>query len=95
LKKLEIENLQLRRERDQLKASITNWSAAVAARDENLRQLNEQLQETSKRLNDSVLKFNELATNYNASVHRFNELATNYNSVVAQLNEARSSTQAK
>ena len=89
LRKSEQENAQLQTERDQLKASVTNWAAAVTARDERLREVNERLRDTAARLNDSVLKFNELATNYNASVKRFNELATNYNSVVTQLNELR------
>ncbi len=86
---LEQKHEQLARERDQLKMSVTNWSAAVAARDESLQQANERLRDTALRLNESVLKFNELASNYHASVQRFNELATNYNSVVTQLNEAR------
>lgn len=85
----EQENAQLLRERDQLKASVTNWAAAVTARDESLREMNERLREAAVRLNESVLKFNDLATNYNASVKRFNDLATNYNSVVTQLNELR------
>lgn len=89
LKKSEQENAQLLRERDQLKASVTNWAAAVATRDEGLRNLNGRLREASTRLNDSVLKFNDLATNYNALMKRFNDLATNYNSVVTQLNELR------
>lgn len=82
LRKLEQENTQLLREREQLKSSVTNWAAAVTARDQSLR-------ETTARLSDSVLKFNELGSNYNASIKRFNELATNYNSVVTQLNELR------
>jgi methyl-accepting chemotaxis protein len=89
LRKSEQENTQLARERDQLKASVTNWAAAVAARDESMRELNERLREAAARWNDSVQKYNELATNYNASVKRFNDLATNYNSVVTQLNELR------
>jgi chromosome segregation ATPase len=89
LRKSDQENAQLAREREQLKESVAKWSAAFAERDEMLEKVNEQLRETSARLNESILKFNELATNYNASVGRFNELATNYNSVVTQLNELR------
>lgn len=88
-RKMEQENVQLTLERDQLKASVTNWAAAVAARDESLQELNERLRATSTRLNQSIVKFNELATNYNASVKGFNDLATNYNSVVTQLNQLR------
>jgi chromosome segregation ATPase len=89
LRKTEEEKSQLLRERDQLKASVTNWAAAVAARDESLRDLNARLRDATTRLNESLVKFNELATNYNASIQRFNDLATNYNSVVTQLNELR------
>jgi DNA recombination protein RmuC len=89
LGKLDRENVQLQSERDQLKASVTNWSQAVKKRDARLREANDQLRDLSTRLNDSIVKFNELATNYNASVKRFNDLATNYNDVVTQLNEAR------
>jgi chromosome segregation ATPase len=88
-RKLEQENGQLIDERDQLKASVTNWAAAVTARDESLREANGRLRDTTLRLNESILKFNELASNYNASIKRFNELATNYNSVVTELNELR------
>ncbi len=87
--KLERQNLQLSAEREQLKASVTNWAAAVAERDERLKLAGVQLRDLSARLNESVLKFNELASNHNGSIRRFNELATNYNSVVTQLNELR------
>ena len=95
IRKLEEENSQLVRDREQLKVNVTNWAAAVAARDESLRQANEQARDTASRLNGSILKFNELASNYNASIKRFNDLATNYNSVVTQLNEARGAKSAK
>lgn len=89
LKKLERENSKLGVEREQLKSSVTNWAAAVAARDEQLEKANAQLHEFSARLNETVHKFNELTTNHNAAIRRFNELATNYNDVVRQLNELR------
>ena len=89
LRVLEQKHDQFAVERDQLKASVTNWAAAVTARDESLKQANDRLRDTTLRLNESILKFNELASNYNASVQRFNDLATNYNSVVTQLNELR------
>ena len=95
LRKVEQENTQLTVERDQLKASVTNWARAVGERDESLREVSERLRETAARLNDSVLKYNELATNYNASIKRFNELATNYNNVVNQLNESRRENQSQ
>ena len=92
VRELERKHDLLARERDQLKASVTNWSAAITVRDESLKQANERLRDTTLRLNESILKFNELASNYHASVQRFNDLATNYNSVVTQLNEARGAT---
>ena len=92
VRELEQKHEQLARERDQLKASVTNWATAVTARDVSLKQANERLRDTTLRLNESILKFNELASNYHASVQRFNDLATNYNSVVTQLNEARGAT---
>ena len=93
--RLERQNLQLSSERDQLKASITNWSGAIAERDLRLQQVNDQLRDLSARLRESVLKFNELASNHHASIHRFNELATNYNQVVTQLNESRAAGSSK
>jgi len=89
IRELEQKHDQFARERAQLKMSVTNWSAAVTARDKSLKEANEHLRDTTVRLNESILKFNELASNYNASVQRFNDLATNYNSVVTQLNAAR------
>jgi chromosome segregation ATPase len=87
--RLERENLQLTADRQELKASVTNWAAAVRERDARLAQASGQLRDLSAKLTDSVRKYNDLATNYNASVQRFNDLATNYNSVVEQLNKAR------
>ncbi len=89
IRELEQKHDQFARERAQLKMSVTNWSAAVTARDKSLKEANEHLRDTTVRLNESILKFNELASNYNASVQRFNDLATNYNSVVTQLNAVR------
>lgn len=89
LLRVEQELGRLRAERDQLQSAVTNWAAAVTARDASLRALNERWRETAGQLDDSVLRHNELASNYNATVRRFNELATNYNSVVTQLNTLR------
>jgi chromosome segregation ATPase len=89
LRQLERDNAQFSAERQQLQASVTNWAAAVAERDIKLKEANVRLRDLGTQLNDSVLKFNELASNHNASVLRFNELATNYNQVVTQLNQLR------
>jgi chromosome segregation ATPase len=89
LRKLERENEQLLAERNQLRASVTNWASAVAERDERLKEITARAQELATKLNDSILRFNELATNYNAASHRFDALATNYNNVVGELNQLR------
>ena len=56
LRKSERENLQLQSERDQLKSSVTNWVAAMAARDERLKEAQHQARELADRLiKDGVL----------------------------------------
>jgi chromosome segregation ATPase len=65
---------QFSAERDQLKTSVTNWAAAVATRDERLKEANVQIRKLADELNASVRKFNELATNHNALVKEVNEL---------------------
>lgn len=66
---------QLTSEREQLKHSVTNWAAAVEARDGQLREANRRIQELADELNATILKFNALATNHNAVVQRYNDLA--------------------
>jgi chromosome segregation ATPase len=51
-----------------LKQNLTNWVDAVAVRDERLKEANERIRELAGQLNDSIKKFNELATNYNGLV---------------------------
>jgi chromosome segregation ATPase len=74
LRVAEREARQLTAERDQLKTSITNWVAAVNARDERLKEANKEIGRLAGELNGSIAKFNELATNYNATVKDLNEL---------------------
>jgi chromosome segregation ATPase len=74
LRTTENESRQLTAERDQLKSSITNWVHAVAARDERLKEANNEIRQLGEELNFSITKFNELATNYNATVKELNEL---------------------
>jgi chromosome segregation ATPase len=69
----------LRGERDelsvdtsQLKESLAAWTEAVVARDERLKEANDRILELGGRLDDSIQKFNGLATNYNAVVARLN-----------------------
>lgn len=66
---------------------VTNF-IGIPIYDARLHEANERLRDLSARINDSVVKFNDLATN-NASIKRFNDLATNYNDLVMQPNEAR------
>lgn len=67
LDKSELEAHTLAFESDQLKSAITNWAAAVSSRDEQIRKL-------AGDLNNSIEKFNRLATNHNALVREFNDL---------------------
>ncbi len=78
-------NQQVTLERDQLKVSVTNWMNAVAVRDESLKEANVRIRKLADDLNMSILKFNELATNYNAVVGAFDRLRS-------QLNTTNSST---
>lgn len=61
LAKASREIAQLEAEREQLKVSVTNWAAAVAARDERLKEGNERIRQLGEDLNASIRKFNELA----------------------------------
>jgi chromosome segregation ATPase len=69
---------QLARERDQLKAAISNWANAVALRDERMKEANSRIE--------------QLAADLNASIRKYNELVTNYNAVVKSLGPTRSQT---
>lgn len=73
LARVEADARQLAVERDQLKASVTNWSAAVAVRDERLQAAAGQMKELGDARNEAVTKFNELASRYNAVVKDLNE----------------------
>lgn len=73
LRPLEREVSQLTNERDQLKASLTNWAGAVTARDERLQEFAAQLQELAAARNDAVAKFNDLAEKYNGVVQDLND----------------------
>lgn len=64
---------QLAAEGEQLRGRITNWSQAVSERDAQIKQANERILELGGKLNDSVLQFNQLATNCEAVVKELNE----------------------
>jgi chromosome segregation ATPase len=72
---------QLTLERDQLKAGITNWAAALSIRDERLKEANLEITRLSQELNASVLKFNELVKNYNRAVAQLSGERSDTNSV--------------
>jgi len=57
--------VQLANERDQLKESIAQWTAAVATRDARLTEANTRITELASRLNDTVAKYNALVKQLN------------------------------
>lgn len=64
---------QLDTEREQLKSSLTHWTAAVAARDERLKEGNERLRQLGEDLNVSVRKYNELGERHAKLVKDWND----------------------
>jgi len=64
---------QLANERDQLKEAVVQWTAAVAARDERLKEANDRIRDLGTRLNDAVVKFNALVATHNDLVRQLNE----------------------
>jgi len=85
----EHEAAQLGVERDQLKESIVNWTAAVQVRDERIGEANDRIREIGERLEQGAGRFNALAHRYNDTVRQLDELTTKYNALITQLNEAR------
>ena len=83
--------LQLGAERDQLRMSVTNWAAAVRARDEQLKGANDHLRKLADDRDEAVVRFNELAERYNAVVKDFNDLQAKL--VASRTNAAPSSRQ--
>jgi chromosome segregation ATPase len=86
---------QTARERDHYKAtaaalqeSLDKWIAAVAARDETIKQSEAQVQRLSTERNEAVVKFNELAAKYNAGVDDLKRAAEQIQKVVADRNDA-------
>jgi chromosome segregation ATPase len=67
-------------ERDQLKSAVTNWAAAIAGRDERLKQDAARLSQLAEQRNEAVNSFNELA-------ERHNKLVLSWNSLQAKLEE--------
>ena len=64
---------QLSGERDQLNASITQWTTAVATRDSRLQEANDRIRELAAQINDNVAKYNALVITHNYLVKQVNE----------------------
>ena len=78
---------QLTTERDQLKSAVTNWAAAVAARDGQLKQAGTDLKQLADDRHAAVLKFNELAAKQNELVKDFERVGKERNGLAEQLNQ--------
>ena len=68
LQETERENQRLSSAGEQLTQSVTNWANAVTERDKRLTEANGRIRELADQLNASILKFNQLATNYEAVI---------------------------
>jgi chromosome segregation ATPase len=79
---------QLNSQREQLLETVNKWAAAVEARDEQLLSATAQIQELAADANETILQFNELATNYNAVVNILEERTRLYNELVAKRNNS-------
>lgn len=77
---------QLQIERDQLRTSVTNWAAAVTARDEQLRKAAAEATRLAAERNDAVTKFNDLAARQNTLVKDLERRLQEHNARVEELN---------
>ena len=82
-------------ERDQLKASagamkstLDKWMAAVAERDQALKQLDAQVAKLAADRNDAVVKYNDLAAKYNAAEEELKKAGEIVQKLAAERNEA-------
>jgi len=73
LAKADLQLAQFEAEREQLKSSITNWAAAVAARDARLKEGNERIRQLGEDLNASIRRFNELGERHARLVKDWND----------------------
>lgn len=87
LHKLEGASRQSALERDQLKESVTNWAAAVTARDERIQTANQEILSLSGQLNASIRKYNTLASNYNSTVKQLDEVRQRLQSIPRPANK--------
>ena len=65
---------QLEAEREQLKTSVTNWTAAVSTRNERLEEAAHQIKALAEARDNALDKFNDLAKRHNVLVTQWNEL---------------------
>lgn len=84
---LEQQLKQLTNERDQLKTSVTNWAAAVSARDTQLKQAGADQAKLAADRNATVLKFNEVAQRQNALVKDLESQLKERNALAEELNK--------
>ena len=69
---LEAQLAAVTRERDQLRATLDKWVAAVTERDAALKQADKEIQALVSERDGAVAKFNELAGKYNSLVKDWN-----------------------
>ena len=85
---LDSELQQATAERDQLKANLTGWMEAVAARDAELKRLDASAQKLATERNQAVTEFNQLATKYNEVMNELNARTTQYTALVQKYSAA-------
>jgi len=78
---------QLASEREQLRKSVTEWAAAVEARDERIAENQSQIQELAQLQSEAVTRYNTLAKDYNEAVKLLNERTAAYSELVNRWNE--------
>jgi chromosome segregation ATPase len=75
---------QITNERDQLKSSVASWTAAVTARDDQLKVVGERLRKAADERNELVTKWNGLGEKYNALVQQLADRTRQLNQLLAQ-----------
>jgi chromosome segregation ATPase len=60
------QNKLLAAERDEYKAAIPKWSAALAARDNLIKQASGEIIQLAQQRNEAIVRFNDLVAKYNA-----------------------------
>jgi chromosome segregation ATPase len=68
------ERNQLAAERDNLKAALGKWMAAISERDKTINQARDLLEKLGVERNDAVQKLNDVTAKYNTLVKQWNDL---------------------